>query len=131
MPATVISSGHLKRWSTVSNLTHFLWISNESNSFSCDFYFSNFLSNIKGSCDVGTIKGSISNNCIWKSQLRPSCLFTLVSFHFKETSLLSVHPCQLSHFRSRLLACRYKTLQLHITGIHQAGGSCGKKIIRE
>ena len=40
------------------NLTHFLWIRNESNSFSCDFYFSNFLFNIKGYCDVGTIKGT-------------------------------------------------------------------------
>ena len=51
-------------------------------------------------------------------------LFTLVSFHFKETSLhfTSVHPCQLSHFRSKLLAYRYKTLQLHITGIYQVGG---------
>ena len=35
---------------------------------------------------------------------------TLVLFYFKETSLLSVHPCQLSHFRNKLHACRYKTL---------------------
>ena len=34
----------------------------------------------------------------------------LVLFHFKETSLLSVLPCQLSHFRNKLHACRYKTL---------------------
>ena len=90
MPATVIFSGHLIRWSTVSNLTHFLWISNESNSFSCDFYFSNFLSNIKGSCDVRTIKGSISNNCVWKSQLRPSCF---------------VHPGVISFYRNHFYQC--------------------------
>ena len=40
---------------------------------------------------------SISHNCFWKSQLLPSCLmFTLVSFHFKKTSLLLVRPSQLS-----------------------------------
>ena len=29
-------------------------------------------------------------------------LLTLVSFHVEEASLISVHPCQLSHFRRRL-----------------------------
>ena len=55
----------------------------------------------------------------------------LVLFHFKETSLLSVHPCQLSHFRNKLHACRYKTLWLYNTCIYQVGDWYGKKFIRE
>ena len=54
----------------------------------------------------------------------------LVLFHFKETSLLSVHPCQLSHFRNKLHACRYKTLWLHNTGIYQVKDWYGKNIYK-
>ena len=46
---------------------------NESNSSFLFHFSNNFLFNIYGFCDVGTIKGRISNNCFWKSQLLPSC----------------------------------------------------------
>ena len=52
------------------------------------------------------------------------CHFILRKHHFYQCIPTN------SHFRSKLLACRYETLQLHITGIHQAGGWCGKKYMR-